>query len=446
MNESRPEDSEHRPEDVADSSAGDEAGEAAESARSPRETDQAPDETPESAASDQGAETADTPPAQDADTDTGTDAHPETAAADGTRQGSSGPPGAGPPARRRGGWALFLVLLIALAAGGAAGYLGWRLHQLEQRVERIPAERAAALQPYLKPDALQPLQSRIESLEARRQALSEELGDRVDRLAESIEAMRAITERHQIGWRLAEIRYLLSVATRRLTIAYDMDGAEAALGAADDAVASLQDVRLIPLRKAIIEDLGAVREVQPADIEGIALRLQSLLNQVDGLPRAPLDSAAGGEARDGRDGWLARLRDRLADFVVIQRRPGGPAPVVPKNGGGLGPADALTLALEDARRAALARDEAAYGQALQRAAETLDAHFDGNAGATIRFREGLADLARRTVETDVPDLTDTLELARKLAAEVEQARREAAPAAPAPADEAPEPAAAATED
>lgn len=395
MNESRPEDSqEDRPADSTAASGREDAGSSA--AAEPRPSSEA------AAAS----------------SDNGDDSNGDRA----------GPVPTSPPAgpRRRRGWLLFLVLLVALAAAGAAGYLGWRLQQLEQRVARIPGERADALAPYLKPDALQPLQARIESLEVRRKALSEDLGERVDRLAESIEAVRAVTERHQIGWRLAEIRYLLSIATRRLTIAYDMDGAEAALAAADDAVAGLQDVRLIPLRKAIIEDLGAVRAVLPADIEGTALRLQSLLNQVDDLPRAPLQSATGNEAGDDPGGWLQQLRDRLAEFVVIQRRPGGPAPVVPKNGAVLGPADALTLALEDARRAALARDEAAYEQALQRAAGTLDDHFDANAGATIRFREGLAELGRRTVETEVPDLTDTRELARQLAAEVEEARREAA--------------------
>lgn len=393
MNESRPEDSEERPEDTA-----------------------------------QPANAEDTSETAKVDETTGSDSAEDTAATgdgESDRSGSQRPPASGGP-RRRGGWVTFLVFLIAVGAAGAAGYLGWRLYQLEQRVARIPDQRAAALEAYLQPDALQPLQARIESLEAQRETLSDRLGDRVEQLAQSIEAVRAVAERHQIGWRLAEIRYLLAVAVRRLTIAYDLDGAEAALSAADDAVATLQDTRLIPLRKAIIEDLGAVREVQPADIEGIALRLQSLLNQVDGLPRAPIDpGAAEGDAADNGGGWLQQLRDKLADFVVIQRRPGGPAPVVPKHGPGLGPADALTLALEDARRAALARDEENYRRALRRAAETLADHFDAEAGATIRFREGLADLRGRTVETRVPDLTDTLELARRLAAEVEQARREA---------------------
>lgn len=329
-----------------------------------------------------------------------------------------------PPPRRPGGWLLALALLIALAAGGAAGYLGWRLYQLEQRVAGIPAERAAALEPLLRPDALQPLRARIESLEAEGQDTARELGQRVDRVEQALESVRAMTERHQIGWRLAEIRYLLSIAARRLVIAFDTDGAEAALEAADASVAELQDARLLPLRKAIVEDLGAVRAVQPVDIEGIALRLESLLRQADSLPRAPLRGSRGGDA-GADDGWWQQLRERLGNFVVIQRRPVGPAPVEPKTGEGLRPADALTLALQDARRAALARDDADYRQALERAAEVLQGHFDPQAAATVRFGEGLADLRGRTVETELPDLSDTLTLARRLAREIEQARRAA---------------------
>lgn len=337
-------------------------------------------------------------------------------------------PEAPPPAPRGGRLVALLTLLLALAAAGAAGYLGWRLYQLEQRVAAIPDERAAALESYLQPDALRPLRSRVESLEADRNELARRVEERVNRLQESLESVRAMTERHQIGWRLAEIRYLLSIAARRLLIAHDTEGAEAALEAADASVAELRDARLLPLRKAIVEDLGAVRAVQPADIEGISLRLQSLLAQVDSLPRAPLREARSEQAEAPAGGWWQWLRRELGDFVVIQRRPAGPAPIEPRADEALPPVDALTLALQDARRAALARNNEAFETALERAAEVLQRHFDPQARATIRFSEGLAELRGRNVETRLPDLTDTLALAQRLARRIEEARQ-AEPAA-----------------
>lgn len=340
-----------------------------------------------------------------------------------------------PPPPRGGRLLASFALLLALAAGAAAGYLGWRLYQLEQRVGAIPDERAAALESYLQPDALRPLRSRIESLEAGRDDLARDVEERVDRLQESVESVRAMTERHQIGWRLAEIRYLLSIAVRRLLIAHDPEGAEAALAAADASVAELRDARLLPLRQAIVEDLGAVRAVQPADIEGIVLRLQSLLAQVDSLPRAPLREAGPADEESTAEGWWQQLRREFRDFVVIQRRPAGPAPIEPRAGDGLRPADALRLALEDARRTALARNEADFDTALERAAELLERHFDPQSGATARFSEGLADVRGRSVDTDLPDLSDTLELAQRLAREIEHARKSAAAEEEAPDEE-----------
>lgn len=386
-------------------------------------------------------------PAEDAPTtpDAGDSATPAPEAPREEQQGAEAaePPARGeasaPPPRRGGRGLLALTLLIALAAGGAAGYLGWRLYQLEQGVAGIPAEREAALeaalQPYLQSGTLQPLRARIEALEAGREDISRQVEQRIGQLQETIETVRAGVERHQIGWRLAEIRYLVSIAARRLQIAYDLRGAEAALEAADASVAELEDVRLLPLRKAIVEDLDKVRAVEPVDIEGIALRLQSLLAQVEGLPRAPL-RGAGDDADDAPAdaGWWQRLRSRLRDFVVIQRRPSGPAELDPRAADGLRPAEALTLALEDARRAAVARDGDIYAAALERAAEVLDAHFDPEAGATARFRQGLAGLRGRNIETELPDLTDTVTLANRLAREIEHARRDAATAQPAAGD------------
>lgn len=379
-----------------------------------------------------------------AQADSPTDATGDASAGEGadTPDPSSGDDGAGtsagssaPPPRRNGRLLAALALLFALAAAAAAGFLGWRLYQLEQRVAAIPAERSAALESYLQPDALRPLRSRIESLEADREDLAGEVRQRVEQLRESIESVRSMAERHQIGWRLAEIRYLLSIATRRLLIARDTEGAVAALAAADASLAELRDVRLLPLRKAIVDDLDAVRAVEPADIEGIALRLQRLLAQVESLPRAPLRETASEEDETSGEGWWERLRRELGDFVVIQRRPAGPTTVEPKARDGLQPGDTLTLALEDARRAALARDDDDYDTALERAAEVLERHFDPQSGRTIRFSEGLSELRRRSVDTELPDLTDTLELARRLAREVEQAARENAASAEEPAAE-----------
>jgi|AntRauTorcE11898_2_1112593.scaffolds.fasta_scaffold00726_8 uroporphyrin-3 C-methyltransferase len=357
---------------------------------------------------------------------------------------------AAPPPRRGAKWAIALALLIALAAAGAAGYLGWRLFELEQRVATIPEERATALQPLAERSALQALGGQLEQrfeqrlqsavdekadslISARDEALGE-VRERLATLETGVEDIRELAARDQINWRLAEIRYLLSIAQRRVLIDRDIRSAIAALEAADRAIGEFGDVRLLPLRQRIVEDLSALRSVDTVDIEGIALRLQNLLGRVPELPAA--GSGAGttvvAQESNGTGGWWEALVMRLDRFVTVRRRDAGPEPGRPEPATELPEADSLVLALERARSAALVRDPQAYERALARAAEALDKGFAADMPKTERFREGLSWLQEQPVEVNLPDLAPTVDLAEKLSARIESSRDES----PAEGDEA----------
>jgi uroporphyrin-3 C-methyltransferase len=367
-------------------------------------------------------------------------------------RGDNGPhdtAAAGPPPRRGAKWVIALALLLALAAAGAAGYLGWRLFELEQRVATIPEERDAALEPLAERSALEALEGQIERrfeqrlqsavdakadslISARDEALGE-VRERLATLETGVEDIRELAARDQINWRLAEIRYLLSIAQRRVLIDRDIRSAVAALEAADRAIAEFGDVRLLPLRQRIVDDLSALRSVETADIEGIALRLQNLLGRVPELPAAGSTetTVTVGEG-NGTAGWWEALVTRLDRFVTVRRRDAGPEPGRPQPATELPEADSLVLALERARSAALARDPAAYERALARATEALDTGFAADVPTTERFRAGLAWLRERPIEIDLPDLAPTVDLAEKLSARIESSRDES----PAQGDEA----------
>ena len=355
-----------------------------------------------------------------------------------------------PPPRRGAKWIIALALLIALAAAGAAGYLSWRLYELEQRVATIPEQREAALEPLAERSALearegqlerqfeQRLQSAVDTkadslISARDEALSE-IRKRLATLESGVADVRELAARDQINWRLAEIRYLLAIAQRRVLIDRDIRSAVAALESADRAIGEFGDVRLLPLRQRIVDDLSALRSVETTDIEGIALRLQNLLGRVPELPAAgtgTTTTVAAGEG-NGTKGWWEALVTRLDRFVTVRRRAAGPEPGRPKPATELPEADSLVLALERARSAALARDPMAYERALARAAEALDEGFAADVPKTERFREGLAWLQERPVKVDLPELAPTVDLAEKLSARIESSRDES----PAKGDEA----------
>lgn len=385
------------------------------------EEPQRPAEAPAGVADD-GAATEDAP----GDAARGEEA-PEGGGAD-AADGTSAEPAVTPPARGRGGRVLgVLALLVALAAAAAAGWLGWRLHQLGQQLAGVPDERRAALAPYARSSEVAQLEDRLATLSREQESVATEVRERVTRVEESFASLRELAGRDQVGWRMAEVRYLLAVATRRLALAGDVEAAIAALEGADDALASLSDARLLPLRERIVADLEALRAVEPADVEGVALRLRSLERSVAGLPlrrvaaeTAATDDAAGADAGGS---WWQRIKRQLSRFVVVRReagRDGGPARAQTASAA-LAPGEALRLALGDATRAALARDARRYREAMDEAMGVVRERFAADAPAAAGFVERLQALRERPVRTDMPDLGPTLGLAERLSARLQRA-------------------------
>jgi len=319
-----------------------------------------------------------------------------------TTESPAGPPGSRAAPRRRGALILAsLALVVALAAAGGAGWLAWRGYQLEQQVARIPAERSEALSDLATRAQLGDLQQRLQSLARDSQSSSGQLQERLKHLEDAFQSVRDLAVRNQVGWRMAEVHYLLSVAQRRLAIAGDVDSAVAALEGADASLGALGDVRLLNLRKRIVADLTRLRASEPADVEGIALRVQNLLGRVGDLPLARIStSGAGGASGSGpATSWWQWLENELARFVVVHRAPtGAETGAQPRDRDALPPEDALRLALEDARSAALARDPQRYREAMDRATTVVNDRFATDAPATRRFLATLGDVAGRPVK------------------------------------------------
>jgi len=328
--------------------------------------------------------------------------------------------------RRRGVLVLgVLALLVALVAAGATGWLAWRGYRLQQQVQQIPAQRSQAIADLATHSQLGQLEQRLQTLAGQSRDTSKKLQDRLQNLEDAFQQVRDLAVRNQVAWRMAEVHYLLSVAQRRLSIAGDVDSAVAALEGADDSLAALGDVRLLELRKKILSDLTQLRASQPADVEGVALRLQRLLGRIGDLPLARMQ--ASGSASDGGSekpvSWWQWVKNQVARFVVVHHVPSGTeARTAPQSRGTLPPDDALRLALDDARSAALARDAKRYQQATERALGILQDRFASDAPVTQRFRAALKDVASRAVTRDLPDLTGTIEMADKVAARVRTER------------------------
>lgn len=345
-------------------------------------------------------------------------------------------PAASEPARRGGRagfWLALLALLVAALAVAAGAYL-WQQQQLLRK--QVQSQQSA-------------LDSTASSLRADWSGRAERLQSQADQqaqgqqeLRQAVESVREVAGRSRRDWILAEVEYLLRIANRRLQLQRDVGTAIAALQSADQRLRELADPGLTGVRERITRELDALRATPRPDLEGMALQLASLSEQVPQLPvkaaRAPARTQPTVPESDQsplsvqqwRQG-LARAWEALKSLVVIRRRDEPIAPL-------LGPAqefavrEGLRLQLEGARVALLRQDPALYESSLQGARDWMAQYFVADDARYRAMAQILEELGGRRIRVELPDISASLRSLREVMRERDLAtdRQPAAPAAP----------------
>ncbi len=319
------------------------------------------------------------------------------------------------------------LLALAVSLGLAvAGYFIWdRVQQLGGQQARLEPRFAAQLQP---------VQARLDALDSGWRQARRELEQRLDglddgqrALGERVNRLAALLGRSELGWTLAEVEYLLRVASESLQLRRDRRTAEAALKGADARLRELADPRLLPVREQLARELNALREVPRVDVDGISLRLSDWLQQVGGLPVAgsryqppPSDTPAFDGARTAHD-WRDLPRviwDALRELFRIREHDKPVGPMLPPERAWF-LKENLRLQLAAARLALLREDPVAYGQALTTAASWLTAWFDTGDSRVQAMAAGLRELADIDIRPDLPDVATALQQLRQLRREEE---------------------------
>lgn len=94
-------------------------------------------------------------------------------------------------------------------------------------------------------------------------------------------------------WQVAEVRFLLQMASRALYLEHDTGTAKAALKEADAALAALGAVEYLPVRQQISRDIATLDEATLPDIAGAAQGIAAML-----LELKPLPAVQGGQANN----------------------------------------------------------------------------------------------------------------------------------------------------
>ncbi len=366
---------------------------------------------------------------------------PERPQAESAEAEPAAAPAQAPPPRAEkksgggGAWFVaFLALFLTLGVAGAAGWFWWMDQQRQQALEARLAQLDQRLSETPWAAELEALAARVQTLDALRD-LETQVRQEVDRLAQAQQASEARLQaalerlyqrmgRSSVDWILAEAEYLLRLANARLQLAQDPDTAIAALRAADERLASLDDPALQPVRAAIAEEIAALEGLPRVDRAGLAARLDALANQAEQLPLArrylppepenPLAEAPPELSADEpwwEQAWT-RLAETLKSLVVVRYNEQPVAPVLaPEQVTAL--RTALMMELEMARVAVVRGDEALYREALRRAGDLVRRYFDGEAAATGALLQALEDLAATSIQVQYPDLSTSLRRLRE---------------------------------
>lgn len=345
-------------------------------------------------------------------------------------------PAAGPAGGSRP-WALWLAALAmagVLVLGGLTWWIGERLEATRQELARRLADGEAAqretlAQAKLNREALDALQAKIGAFEAQ---LAEMQSQQI-----ALQAMYQEVSRVRDDRLLAEIEQDVAIAAQQLQLAGNVEAALIVLQGAEARLAKSAQPQFLALRKLILRDIERLKASPAADVSGIALRLDSLVDAVPNLPLAYEQRPAAQPHPDKTDAptaagavpsaqtvghmvksWLGEVWHELRQLVRIERidRP-DPGLLAPRESFFL--RENLRLRLLAARLALLARDGRGFQTDLRQADAWLGLYFDTRAPAVQDAQATLRGLIKLDVMREPLDLNETLSALRnfKLARE-----------------------------
>jgi len=333
-------------------------------------------------------------------------------------------------------WLNLLLIIILFLLAGYAGWVVWQQQQTATADAAVLNDRLnTALQKIEANSAREAkLMQRAEKLNQVSQTLAEQVAHNSDRLGKLPGAERQ-------DWLLAEAEYLLRLASQRLELERDWEGAISMLTAADNVLIETRNPRMEKVRGQIARELMALRAVPAVDRVGAIFRLQALQEQVTALPWMPekLIAEAAGEEEPRtleEQTWYWNLwygiRDNVTRMVRIRERDEPiAAPLTPDQQYYL--QQNMHLMLEQAQVALLREQTELYTHSLTRVSEWLDSYLIIADERTRAARAALAELQAWEVAPERPDVTGSLLMLQKI---VEEQRRggTVAPAASPAAD------------
>jgi len=329
---------------------------------------------------------------------------------------------------RRGGAGtalVWLVLVIAIVVAGVGGFMlnrkfDQRDAQLAQRLQasdaqtaalRAQADQAASSVNAINTQIIQ-FQGKLTDAQAQSQALQQQYQDLAS---------------NRDDWTLAEVEQILSSASQQLQLTGNVQLALFALQSADTRLAATTGPQIVTIRKAIAQDMDKLRATPSTDLTGLAIKLDTAIDQIDRLPLAgeapivpstahadtPGDSAAIAAATNQPRWkvWLQQIAggigQQLSSLVSVRRIDNADAMLASPDQGYF-VRENVKLRLLSARLSLLSRSEPALRSDLNAADTALGRYFDPSSGKVKSVRDLIKQVNDASTAVTVPDLNASL--------------------------------------
>ena len=222
-------------------------------------------------------------------------------------------------------------------------------------------------------------------------------------------------------WALAEVEYLLLIATHRLMLESDINTALVAIQAADNRLKSMPEPGLLTVRKQLMADMNTLRSVTPVDIPGLALYLADLVERIDTLPlkdpeiKAEQTSDSAAIMDETSAAWwkqlLSSVWQELKDVIIISHESEqAELSLLPQQTFFL--RQNLRLQLESARYAVLRRDTELLHSSIDTINGWLTNYFAVSNNSVSNIIESLSQMRLLDLAPEIPDISSSLETVR----------------------------------
>ena len=353
------------------------------------------------------------------------------------------------PAAARRGLRPVYVALVILALALVALWVSDRMAATELRGEtarHLKAGEGVATETRLLVKSLaetnRDLQAKVTVLESKQlEAQSQQL---------ALEQLYQDLSKNRDDWALAEIEQVLSTASQQLQLAGNVQGALIALQNADSRLSRSDKPQFIVIRRALAHDIERLKALPILDLTGIALRLDSIIGQIDGMPLladekpalpatlpkkssrpAPRPETVPAAARSGKAAavavvtpaatgseWLYSLEDKWQSFsnemwgeirqLIRVRSVETPDALLLSPGQAYYARENLKLRLLNARLALLSRNESAFRSDMIASQDAIVKYFDTRARQTQTAQALLRQVQSSNLAIELPTLAESL--------------------------------------